>query len=170
MKQWWNENSKMGKPSLVSAYSLGKAQRLIYHLADAGIGPVYAHSTILKTNEVIQKMGFDLPTVKGIPAKWKDKEWEGALIFSASLSTGPWAGKIAPWQRGEASGWMALKKFRDRHGGACFTLSDHADWQGILTTIKETGAQKVFTMHGYDQALAQWLCTQGYDAAAAVYG
>lgn len=170
MKQWWSENKALGKPSLVSAYSLGKAQRLIYHLAKAAIGPVYAHSTILKTNEVIQKMGFPLPEVKPIPVKWKEQEWQGALIFSASLTSGPWAGKISPWQRGEASGWMALKKFRDRHGGACFTLSDHADWNDILTTIKETGAHKVITMHGYDEPLAQWLRDHNYDASAASFG
>ena len=73
MKQWWNENSKMGKPSLVSAYSLGKAQRLIYHLADAGIGPVYAHSTILKTNEVIQKWASIYQLSKAYPPNGKTK-------------------------------------------------------------------------------------------------
>lgn len=166
MQQWWQDNKDHQKPSLVSAYALGKAQRILHMLANDPIGPVYAHSTILKTNEVIQKLGYPLPNVKPIPAKWKENEWAGALILSASLSTGPWAGRISPWQKAEASGWMALKKFRDRHGGASFVLSDHADWDDLIATIKDTGAQKIYTMHGYDKALAQWLQSQGYDAAA----
>ncbi|HRG20544.1 MAG TPA: ligase-associated DNA damage response exonuclease [Saprospiraceae bacterium] len=166
IKLWWQENKENQKPSLISAYSLGKAQRLIHMLANEPIGPVYAHSTILKTNEIIQKLGYALPAVQPIPARWKENEWAGALIISSSLATGPWAGRISPWQKAEASGWMALKKFRDRHGGASFVLSDHADWNGIIATIKETEAHKVYTMHGYDKALAQWLQSHGYDAAA----
>jgi putative mRNA 3-end processing factor len=45
-------------------------------------------------------------------------------------------------------------------------LSDHADWPGLLETIKATGAERVWVTHGYTAVLARWLQQQGYDAHA----
>ena len=47
---------------------------------------------------------------------------------------------------------------------AAFTLSDHADWPGLNQAIKETGASRILTTHGYTEPFAQYLQTQGYDA------
>jgi putative mRNA 3-end processing factor len=46
-----------------------------------------------------------------------------------------------------------------------FVFSDHADWQGLCSTIRATGAQKVWVTHGYTEVLARWLREQGVDAA-----
>jgi putative mRNA 3-end processing factor len=46
-----------------------------------------------------------------------------------------------------------------------FVLSDHADWPGVLTTARETGAARVLALHGHREALIRWLREQGRDAA-----
>jgi len=45
-------------------------------------------------------------------------------------------------------------------------MSDHADWDDLLRTIEETGAQRVFTTHGYADILARHLRSQGQEAQA----
>ena len=112
---WRNEamverKQQMGKPSLlVSAYSLGKAA---FDLSPCRCRNrvVYAHSTILKTNEVIQKNGFRSTNCQRHTRQMERQRMGRCTdLFSASLSTDHGAGKIAPWQRGEASGWWHSK-------------------------------------------------------------
>ncbi|MEM7319990.1 MAG: DNA ligase-associated DEXH box helicase, partial [Pseudomonadota bacterium] len=45
-----------------------------------------------------------------------------------------------------------------------FVVSDHADWDGLNTAIRETGADRVFVTHGYTEIFSKWLSEQGYDA------
>ena len=45
-----------------------------------------------------------------------------------------------------------------------FVLSDHCDWQGLLSSIKETGCEKVICTHGYTDIFSKYLREQGYDA------
>jgi putative mRNA 3-end processing factor len=60
---------------------------------------------------------------------------------------------------------MALRGIRRRRGtDRGFIVSDHADWPGLNSAIRETGAQRVFVTHGYTAAFRRWLEEQGYDA------
>ena len=44
-------------------------------------------------------------------------------------------------------------------------LSDHADWPGLIRTVKQSGAQKVYVTHGQSDVLARYLReTEGIDA------
>ena len=45
-----------------------------------------------------------------------------------------------------------------------FVVSDHADWDGLNSAIKATGAERVFVTHGYTSVFQKWLEGQGYDA------
>ena len=45
-----------------------------------------------------------------------------------------------------------------------FVLSDHADWPGLLRTVNESGAKRVWTTHGYSDVFASRLRESGYDA------
>ena len=64
-----------------------------------------------------------------------------------------------------ASGWMRIRGARRRRGyDRGFALSDHADWDGLLQTIDETGAERVFVTHGYTEQLARALVERGVDA------
>ena len=43
-------------------------------------------------------------------------------------------------------------------------LSDHCDWQGLLESIKATGAEKIICTHGYSDIFSAYLREIGYDA------
>jgi putative mRNA 3-end processing factor len=47
-----------------------------------------------------------------------------------------------------------------------FVLSDHADWTGLLATIAETGAERVWVTHGHAATLARLLRERGLEAEA----
>jgi putative mRNA 3-end processing factor len=36
-------------------------------------------------------------------------------------------------------------------------LSDHADWPGLLSAIRSTGAEKVYVTHGYQAIFSRYL-------------
>ena len=60
---------------------------------------------------------------------------------------------------------MRLRGIRRRRAmDRGFVVSDHADWPGLHQAIKATGAEKIFTTHGYTDIFARWLKAQGYDA------
>jgi putative mRNA 3-end processing factor len=60
---------------------------------------------------------------------------------------------------------MAVRGIRRRRSlGTGFVLSDHADWAGLNSAIRATGAERVFVTHGYTAPFRQWLEAQGYDA------
>ena len=57
-----------------------------------------------------------------------------------------------------ASGWMAVRGARRRRGyERGFVLSDHADWSGLLRTVRESGARQIYLTHGQSDALARYL-------------
>ena len=45
-----------------------------------------------------------------------------------------------------------------------FVLSDHADWPGLLGTIRATGAGRILVTHGYSAVVVRYLREQGLDA------
>ncbi|RPG69286.1 MAG: DNA ligase-associated DEXH box helicase, partial [Flavobacteriaceae bacterium TMED147] len=45
-----------------------------------------------------------------------------------------------------------------------FVISDHADWQGLLSAIKASGCENIVTTHGYAEIFAQYLREQGWNA------
>ena len=61
-------------------------------------------------------------------------------------------------QTGFASGWMSIRALKKRSGfDKGFIISDHADWNGLIKTIKESKAQRVFLNHGDGESLAYFL-------------
>jgi putative mRNA 3-end processing factor len=94
------------------------------------------------------------------------KTHPGALVLATPSALGTtWARRFGPSSTAFASGWMALRGVRRRRAAdRGFIVSDHADWEGLNTAIKATGATKIFATHGYTGAFQKWLASQGYDA------
>jgi putative mRNA 3-end processing factor len=167
INQWWQQNKQIGKCSIIFAYSLGKAQRILANV-DASIGTIFVHSAVANINEAYAEAGVLLPPYQKVSADIDKSSYKGALIIApASSDNTPWMKKFEPYSTGIASGWMALRGARRRMSAdKGFVLSDHADWQGLNDAIKETNAQKVIVTHGYTQVFARWLTEQGYEAHA----
>ena len=165
LNTWWAQNAAAGRPCLLGAYALGKAQRLLTML-DTDIGPILTHGAIEATNAVLRAQGITLPATIHVTADINAKSHPGALIIAPPSALGtPWARRFPNAATGIASGWMALRGVRRRRSAdRGFIISDHADWQGLNDAIRATGATKIFATHGYTSIFQKWLLAQGYDA------
>ena len=53
---------------------------------------------------------------------------------------------------------MLIRALKKRSGyDKGFPISDHVDWNGLIKTIKSSGAKKVFLDHGNGESLARYL-------------
>jgi putative mRNA 3-end processing factor len=167
MNAWWRTNRDAGKASIVYAYSLGKAQRVLAGV-DADIGPIFTHGAVERLTRVYRDSGVSLPatTPVGDAVGGGKKSWAGALIVAPPSADGsPWARKFEPASSAVASGWMQVRGARRRRAmDRGFVLSDHADWPGLLTAVSETGATKVLATHGFASIFARYLRENGTDA------
>jgi len=165
---WWRANAAVGRASLLYGYALGKAQRLLAGV-DAGIGPIATHGAVERLNELYRGEGIALPdtvSVSTMPAR--AGAWGGALIVAPPSAHGsPWTRRFGEASTAFASGWMRIRGTRRRRAvDRGFVLSDHADWSGLIETIAETGAERVWVTHGYSAPLARLLGERGLDAMA----
>ena len=162
---WWRKNQSEGKVSVITGYTLGKSQRIIKNI-DPSIGKIMTHGAVEVMNQVLKTNGLELPFTERVTKEMKKQDFEGALIVCPPSAVGStWIRKFLPFSLGIASGWMLLRGPRRRKGAdRGFVLSDHADWNDLNTTVKETGAEKVFATHGYAELYAQWLTENGIEA------
>lgn len=165
INQWWQANRDAGRVSMLGAYALGKAQRILAHV-DTSIGPILTHGAVDAVNACLRAQGYRLPDTLRVTDTVSAKSHPGALVIAppgAGAST--WARRFGDFALATASGWMALRGIRRRRGAETgFVLSDHADWPGLNAAIRATGAERVFVTHGYTASFRRWLCEQGLDA------
>lgn len=163
--RWWQGNAAAGRVSLLSAYALGKAQRLMHMLRD-GPGPILCHAAVENTNAVLRAQGLDLPPSLRVTPEMDRRAHPGALVIAPpSALAGTWARRFGPAEAAAASGWMQIRGIRRRRGaGRGFVVSDHADWPGLLSVIRETGAETILATHGYTDVFARYLSQQGWNA------
>ena len=165
LNAWWAKNAAEGRPSIIGAYSLGKAQRILAAV-DPEIGPLLTHGAVENTNRVLRRQGYALPETVLVTPDTKSKDHPGALIVAPPSALGAaWARRFTGASTAFASGWMALRGVRRRRAAdRGFVMSDHADWAGLNAAITATGAEKVFVTPGYTSIFARWLNEQGLDA------
>lgn len=166
INDWWRGNQEAGRASILYAYALGKAQRLLAGL-DPAIGPILIHGALIRLTEDYRASGVSLPPTQYAGQAPRDFDWSRAMILAPPSAHGTsWMRKFGPVATGFASGWMRIRGTRRRRAlDRGFVLSDHADWPGLLAAIDATGAERVWVTHGYAAVLARWLQEQGRDAA-----
>jgi len=164
---WWRGCREAGRTAVLFAYALGKAQRLLAGV-DASSGPILLHGAMWRFTQAYRATGVTLP-----PARWADdgaiRAARGtALVLAPPSAAGsPWMRRFDPSSTAFASGWMQLRGARRRRAlDRGFAISDHADWDGLLATVRASGAEHVWITHGYTAVLARWLREQGLDAQA----
>ena len=168
---WWRSNRQAGRTSILFAYALGKAQRILAGL-DHTIGPILTHGAVEKVNQCYRDLGIHLPPTHYV-GNYKEKDRiKGALVIAPPSADHPaWMRRFPQRSRAFASGWMRIRGNRRRRAvDRGFVLSDHSDWDGLIQTIKASGAHHILLTHGYANELARWLQAQGYDAEAILSG
>ena len=151
---------------LVGAYALGKAQRVMALLREAGYErPIYIHGAIEKLTAFYQAEGIELGEIRKVGPKDRAKLGGEIVICPPGALQDLWARKFPDPVVAFASGWMRVRA-RARQKGIELPLvvSDHADWEALLTTIAETGCSKLLVTHGEADALVHWARGQGLEA------
>ena len=164
---WWQTNAAQGRPSLLLAYSFGKAQRLLAGV-DARIGPIFVHSALVPINRAYREAGVALPPTFELNPSADTPGLAGALVLAPpAVQRSAWVGQLGDVSSAFASGWMQLSAARRRLGvDRGFVLSDHADWPGLQRAIHATGAERVIVTHGQEAVMQRWLTELGLQAGA----
>jgi putative mRNA 3-end processing factor len=150
---------------LVGAYSLGKAQRVIALIRNAGYDrPIYLHGALEAiTRYYAARMGLgELRLARDA----KKSELSGAIaLCPPSALKDVWTRRFPDPVTAFASGWMRVRA-RARQGGVELPLviSDHADWDGLTATVAATGASEIWVTHGAEEALVRWCELRGLQA------
>lgn len=160
---WWKENQNNGKQSVLIAYSLGKAQRLIHMLQETSPGKIWVHGAVHNINEVFASEEFTFGETHAWHREVSKDSWQGDLIIAPPSVIGSrWIKRFQPYSLGIASGWMAIRGTRRRRAAdRGFVLSDHADWNELLQAIHLSGAEQVITTHGYSEIFSRYLNEKG---------
>jgi putative mRNA 3-end processing factor len=170
---WWQTNAAEGRNVLLGAYALGKAQRVLAHLALLGgrggggfPGPILVHGAVERLIPPYVAQGIRFPDfAKATPESVKAAAGRALVVAPPSAAGTPWARKLDPFSLGVASGWMKLRGTRRRRAAdRGFVLSDHLDWPDLLATVAETGAERVGLTHGSTGPAVRYLQEQGLDA------
>jgi putative mRNA 3-end processing factor len=165
INSWWQKNKELNIVSIIFGYALGKAQRIISGL-DPSIGTIFTHPSVEIINQCYRDSGVILPETKDIiEITGKDPPHGALVVAPPTADIFQMIGKSWNFSSAFASGWMQIRKNRKRNSfDRGFALSDHADWDGLLQTIKQTQAENILITHGYSLQLSQWLCENGYNA------
>lgn len=157
IKNWIHRNQANQRTSIFIAYSLGKAQRLMNGLE--GVAKIFVHSSIARLNKAMEEAGISLPQTHPWNTEISRSDVQGnIIILPPSLLGSNMIRKIPNGAIAICSGWMQVRGNRRwQSADAGFAVSDHADWGGLLQTVKATGAEKIFVTHGYTATFAKYL-------------
>jgi putative mRNA 3-end processing factor len=168
IEQWWRGNAAAGRASVLFAYALGKAQRILAGLLDRAVGPIYTHGAVEKLTRDYRLSGVTLPETTHAITVPKSRGFAGSLILAPPAASGTtWLRRFGELSDAFASGWMQVRGARRRRSvDRGFVLSDHVDWPSLLATISATGAEHVWVTHGFREPVVRWLRERGIDARA----
>jgi putative mRNA 3-end processing factor len=152
---------------LVGAYALGKAQRVIRLLREAGYDEtIYVHGALERLNRLYEHFGVDLGPLA--PATGSKADFAGRIIIAPpSAIADRWSRRFPDPVTAFASGWMSVRaRARQRGVELPLVLSDHADWDELTATLTELAPDETWITHGRDDALRRWAELNGLKARA----
>ena len=158
-----------GVPVILMGYQLGKAQTITQFFGHWG--PLYLHDSVKDMNTLHQKFGVSLND--GIGHTEAEK--------SGLLDKKPWV-MVAPTMSSKNqfvqdmkskygavtigfSGWATSIKYSfGRRTDYSITMSDHCDYNELIDMVVQSGAEQVYTIHGFVDEFAEDLRRRGISA------
>jgi putative mRNA 3-end processing factor len=153
---------------LVGVYALGKAQRLIQLLREAGYNEtIYVHGALASMNALYERHGVALGPLAPATTD-KTNRLPGAIVLAPpSAIADKWSRRFSDPLPVFASGWMRVRaRARQRHVELPLIISDHADWDELTATFIELKPEQLWITHGAEEALLRWAALNGVTARA----
>ncbi len=166
LMEWWEDCARRKIPAVLFCYALGKAQRILAELAKRTDRTVHLHGAMLRLVERYREAGIAMVPTEPVTESARGRDFAGELIMAPPSAAGaPWMKRFSKASTGFASGWMRIRGARRRRGyDRGFVVSDHADWPGLLQSVQESCAERIYVTHGDGVALIRYLREQGHDA------
>ena len=190
--RWCEMALAEGHTPVLLAYSLGKAQELLCRLRDSGLR-VLLHPAVHAIAHIYRECGVDLPhhgrlggeeragsvrqaagyAEEDVDPLGTDEAVDPDLLPSGAVVVVPphlaasrTVRRLGPVRRAALTGWALDPWTADRlHCDTAFPLSDHADFDELVTYVLASGASRVFTLHGFADDLARHLRSRGLQAS-----
>ena len=153
---------------LVGVYALGKCQRVLALLRQAGYEePVYLHGALIKLTELYESLGVRLGPVLPLSGVAREALKGRIVLAPPSAIADIWSRRLPDPVVAMASGWMRVRQRAKARGIELpLVISDHADWDELTATIDEVAAEEIWVTHGREEALVHHATKQGYRARA----
>lgn len=156
---------------LIGVYALGKCQRLMLALREAGYEEtLYVHGALVKLTQLYEELGHDFGRWEQVAdlAQGERDALRGKIVLCPpSALADRWSRRLPEPLPVMASGWMQIRaRVRQRRAELALIVSDHADWNDLIRTAVETGASDVWITHGRVEALEHALKQRGIRAKA----
>ena len=158
-----------GSPVVLMGYPLGKAQLLSYYFSSWD--PIFYHESVAGMNRIHIDHGVSLKPGRSFdPAADLDR-----------LPHGPWL-MVSPMASGRSrlmahlkkkygailvafSGWAMGGGYKYMMGADySFPLSDHCDYQELISLVQAVSPEMVYTVHGFATEFARDLKNMGFSA------
>lgn len=159
IKAWMEENTDT--PLILFGYSLGKAQKIQHIVESFSDRPLIAHGAVKKMNDVVEEvseLGF---SVRPYTENKQVLEENGVLIAPSRSSQADWVESVVDEYgalKAGFSGWAVSDSFKYRGGyDETFVLSDHCDFDELVEMVEKVDPERVYTLHGFDEAFASHL-------------
>jgi putative mRNA 3-end processing factor len=153
---------------LVGVYALGKCQRVLALLRQAGYDePIYLHGALAGLTELYDSLGVPLGPV--LPATGLARDaLRGRIVLAPPGATADlWSRRLPDPLVAMASGWMRVRQRAKARGVELpLVISDHADWDELTATIEEVATEEIWVTHGREEALVHYATQKGYRARA----
>ena len=154
---------------IVGAYALGKAQRVIKLLREAGWDrTIYVHGALERLDRLYEAHGVDLGSLAPATVSRNKDAFAGEIIVAPpSALLDRWSRRFPEPVAAFASGWMRVRaRARQKGVELPLILSDHADWDELTQTLDDLAPGEVWITHGREEALLRWCELRGLPARA----
>jgi len=154
---------------MIGAYALGKAQRIIALLRQAGWDrTIYVHGALERLNRLYTEHGVELGPLAPATGAGRKEDFAGQIILAPpSAVADRWSRRFPDPVAAFASGWMQVRaRARQRGVELPLVISDHADWNELTATVDELRPGELWITHGREEALARWAELHGTPARA----
>jgi putative mRNA 3-end processing factor len=168
--EWCRSVLENGETPVLLAYALGKSQALVHALFAAGL-PVIVHGAIQRVCAAYEALGIDMGIRDGRLSAYVEEKKKGKLRGVLIMPPTAIGLPIVKQRKGikvaYVSGFAIVDASIERHrADRGFVLSDHADFDDLVATVRASGARFVYATHGEASPFAEWLKTQGITAKA----
>jgi Cft2 family RNA processing exonuclease len=157
-----------GETPVLYAYALGKSQALASELHKSGM-EVIAHGAAYKICAAYEALGVPLGIADGSLRPYAKEPRAKASGLPRSVLITPPRTAATPMIKGKkgyrtayVSGWSVIDASIERlRAEAGFAISDHADFDDLLETVRGSRARFVYATHGEPTAFSKILNEQG---------